>query len=61
MPCPPLLFSVSLKECSLLGDRLLCSGIRGDLPGSQETTMSNFEPNAVIRGFQLTVVGSMFP
>lgn len=22
--------------------------------------MSNFEPNAVIRGFQLTVVGSMF-
>jgi hypothetical protein len=23
--------------------------------------MSNFEPNAVIRGFQLTVVGSMFP
>lgn len=23
-------------------------------------TMSNFEPNAVIRGFQLTVVGSMF-
>lgn len=24
-------------------------------------TMSNFEPNAVIRGFQLTVVGSMSP
>jgi len=24
-------------------------------------TMSNFEPNAVIRGFQLTVVGSAFP
>lgn len=23
-------------------------------------TLSNFEPNAVIRGFQLTVVGSMF-
>lgn len=23
--------------------------------------MSNFEPNAVIRGFQLTVVGSMSP
>lgn len=22
--------------------------------------MSNFEPNAVIRGFQLTIVGSMF-
>lgn len=25
----------------------------------QGTVMSNFEPNAVIRGFQLTVVGSM--
>jgi hypothetical protein len=24
-------------------------------------TISNFEPNAVIRGFQLTVVGSMTP
>jgi hypothetical protein len=23
-------------------------------------TLTNFEPNAVIRGFQLTVVGSMF-
>lgn len=26
-----------------------------------KATMSSFEPNAVIRGFQLTVVGSMSP
>lgn len=27
----------------------------------KDLTLSNFEPNAVIRGFQLTVVGSMSP
>lgn len=35
---------------------------RRDTPSMEKgLTMSNFEPNAVIRGFQLTVVGSMSP
>jgi hypothetical protein len=34
---------------------------RGTSSMEKGLTMSNFEPNAVIRGFQLTVVGSMSP
>jgi hypothetical protein len=66
-PRHPQLFRFHFQECivaSFLAILTLLAFLRWYLFGYftvSRATMSNFEPNAVIRGFQLTVVGSMSP